>query len=314
MKTIPFWKMSGSGNDFVVIDNRRRVIRGGYGAWARRLCHRQFGVGADGLLLLEPDKRQDFRMVYYNADGSRADMCGNGARCMAYFAHARGAVPGKFRFRTDAYPVGAKVDGQIVQISLADARNYKPEVPAKVDGKIYRPAFLNTGVPHAVLIVSNADQVYVSGLGRALRFHRVFGRKGANINFVQKIGPNRLRVRTYERGVEAETLACGTGVTASAIAAALQGLVKAPVQCVVTGGDTLEVNFKMHRENRGRPATQITLKGPVRLTFKGEFHLRHGRQTVSRLPATSRRLSWRASGDRLPMAIAPIARKEGKGV
>jgi len=90
MKTIPFWKMSGSGNDFVLVDNRRPIIRGGYSAWARRLCHRQFGVGADGLLLLEPDKKEDFRMVYYNADGSRADMCGNGARCMAYFAHAKG--------------------------------------------------------------------------------------------------------------------------------------------------------------------------------------------------------------------------------
>src|SRR5437899_9765888 len=102
MKTIPFWKMSGSGNDFVLVDNRRRALRGDYAAWARRLCHRQFGVGADGLLLLEPDKREDFRMVYYNADGSRADMCGNGARCMAYYAHAKGVVPKKFRFRTDA--------------------------------------------------------------------------------------------------------------------------------------------------------------------------------------------------------------------
>jgi diaminopimelate epimerase len=273
MKTLPFWKMSGSGNDFVVIDNRRRRIRGDYGAWARRLCHRQFGAGADGLLLLEPDKREDFRMVYYNADGSRAEMCGNGARCMAYFAHTRGVVPRTFRFRTDAYPVGAAVNGQNVKVSLADARDYKPKVRVKVAGKVYRPAFINTGVPHAVLFVSNADKVFVNGLGPSLRFHKVFGPKGTNVDFVQKLGPNKLRVRTYERGVEGETLACGTGVTASAIAAALKGLIKAPVKCVVAGGDTLEVNFKMHRENHGRPATDITLKGPVRLTYKGELYV-----------------------------------------
>src|SRR5439155_20637904 len=116
MKTIPFWKMSGSGNDFVIIDNRRHIIGGGYSGLARRLCHRQFGVGADGLLLLEKDKKENFRMVYYNADGSHADMCGNGARCMAYFAHARGAVGRRFRFRTDAYPVGARVQGSLVRV------------------------------------------------------------------------------------------------------------------------------------------------------------------------------------------------------
>jgi len=212
-------------------------------------------------------------MVYYNADGSRADMCGNGARCMAWFAHAHGAVGNTFRFKTDAYSVGAKVQDQIVQVSLADARDYKPEVIAKVDGKVYHPAFLNTGVSHAVLFVPDADKVFVSALGRALRFHKVFGPKGANVNFVQKLGPNKLRVRTYERGVEGETLACGTGVTASAIAAALRGLVKTPVRCVVSGGDTLEVNFKMHSESRVRPATDISLEGPVRLTFKGEIQL-----------------------------------------
>jgi diaminopimelate epimerase len=273
MKTLPFWKMSGSGNDFVLVDNRRHVIRGNYAAWARRLCHRQFGAGANGLLLLEPDKREDFRMIYFNADGSRADMCGNGARCMAYFAHARNVVPSTFRFRTDAYPVGAAVNGQVVKVSLADARDYEPKVSAKVDGKVYRPAFLNTGVPHAVLFVPNADKVNVSGLGRSLRFHKVFGPRGTNVDFIQKIGPNKLRVRTYERGVEGETLACGTGVTASAIAAALKGLVKAPVKCVVAGGDTLEVNFKLDHGNRGRPATNITLKGPVRLTYKGVLYV-----------------------------------------
>ena len=265
--------MSGSGNDFVVIDNRRRIVRRGYSALAKKLCHRQFGVGADGLLLLERDPKEDFRMVYYNADGSRADMCGNGARCMAWFAHARRAVGTSFRFRTEAYPVGAKVDGAIVQVTLADARDYRPAVAVRVDGKTYRPAYLNTGVPHAVLFVPDVDKVCVSGLGRSLRFHKAFGPKGANVNFVQKLGPDKLRVRTYERGVEGETLACGTGVAASAIAAALRGIVRRPVFCTVAGGDSLEVRFELHPKNQNRPATAITLKGPVRLTFKGEFHV-----------------------------------------
>jgi diaminopimelate epimerase len=273
MKSIKFWKMSGSGNDFVVIDNRRKIIHSGYSGIARKLCHRQFGVGADGLLLLEPDPKEDFRMVYYNADGSRADMCGNGARCMAWFAHALRAVGTTFHFRTDAYPVSAKVNGAIVQVMLSDAKDYRPEVQVKIDGKNYRPAFLNTGVPHAVLFVPDADKVHVEKLGRALRFHKAFGPHGTNVNFVQKIGPNKLRIRTYERGVEGETLACGTGVTASAIAAALRGLVKLPVLCAVAGGDTLEVRFNKHRESRSRPATDITLKGPVRLTFKGECYV-----------------------------------------
>ena len=272
MKKIAFWKMSGSGNDFVVIDNRRHQLRGSPSRWARTLCHRQFGVGADGLLLLESDRREDFRMVYYNADGSRADMCGNGARCMAWFARQRGAVGNTFRFRTDAYPVGAKVQGSVVQVALSGARDYKSEVIAKVDNKTYRPAFINTGVPHAALFVLNAKTINVSAIGQALRFHKAFGPKGTNVNFVEKIGANKLRIRTYERGVEGETLACGTGVVASAIAAALRGIVKSPVRCVVAGGDTLEVRFETHSENPSRPATNISLKGPVRLTFRGEFY------------------------------------------
>lgn len=274
MKTIPFWKMSGSGNDFVVIDNRRRVINGNVAKWAKKLCHRQFGVGADGLLLLEPDKTEDFRMVYYNADGSRADMCGNGARCMAYFAHARGVVGTFFRFRTDAYPVGARVVGDGVQVSLADARDYRSVVKVRVGGKVYRPSFLNTGVPHVVLFVPDLAKVDIPRLGQALRFHRAFGTKGANVNFVQRLGPRRLRVRTYERGVEGETLACGTGVVASAIAAGLRGLIRSPVRCVVSGGNALEVNFRLSSKDPKRPASQVTLEGPVRLTFKGEFHHR----------------------------------------
>jgi diaminopimelate epimerase len=288
MKTVPFWKMSGSGNDFVVIDNRRRPLKKDWPAMARRLCDRHFGVGADGLLLMEnvtasPGLRPPspfgrgkgeaaFRMVYYNADGSRAKMCGNGARCMAYFARAHG-VGRRMRFLTEAYPVEAHVDGNVVRVKLADPRNYRARVLARVNGRAYQPAFIDTGVPHAVLFVREADRVDVEGLGRALRFHRAFGSRGANVNFVQKIGPHQIRVRTYERGVEAETLACGTGVTASAVAAVLRRVAAPPVRCGVKGGDMLKVNFKLNRESSGRPVTDLTLRGPVQVTFKGEFYV-----------------------------------------
>jgi diaminopimelate epimerase len=267
MKKVKFWKMSGSGNDFVMIDNRRKVIANREKA-ARALCHRHFGVGADGLLLLESSKREDFRMVYYNADGSRADMCGNGARCMAYFAQAHKAASGAFRFETDAYPVGARVRKNNIEVTLADAKDYRSAVEARVEGQVYHPAFLNTGVPHAVVFVPYVNRIDVQRVGRALRFHKAFGPKGTNVNFVQKVGPQTLRIRTYERGVEGETLACGTGVTASAIAAVRRGLVKAPVRCQVAGGDTLVVHFNSLSDTTG-----IRLSGPVSVTFKGEAYV-----------------------------------------
>jgi len=263
MKTLKFWKMSGSGNDFVVIDNRRKVIRGSPAALAKRLCYRQEGVGGDGLLLLEPSAKADFRMVYYNADGSRASMCGNGARCMAWFAHQHKVVGTDFTFETDAYLVHAQVRQTRVRVTLSDAQNYQPELPVRIQGKTYKTAFLNTGVPHAVIVVPNVETIDVEALGREFRFHPAFGPKGTNVNFVQKRGANRLRVRTYERGVETETLACGTGVTASAIVAVRQGQVQSPVLCTTTGGDVLTV----------RLTPTVTLEGPVRLTFKGETHV-----------------------------------------
>jgi diaminopimelate epimerase len=272
MKKIPFWKLSGSGNDFVVIDNRRHLINGNASRWAAKLCHRQFGVGADGLLLIEPSQKADFRMVYYNSNGSRATMCGNGARCIAWSAHELGMVGSNFDFETDLSIVKARVDDRVVEVTLADAKEYRPARKIRAANKVFNMVSVDTGVPHAVIEVPNVDKIDVMTYGRALRFHRAFGPKGANVNFIQRLGPNRLKVRTYERGVEGETLACGTGVVASAIAAAMRGIVKGPVRCVVAGGDTLEVSFTAHRENSGHPATNISLKGPVRLTFKGEFY------------------------------------------
>jgi diaminopimelate epimerase len=295
MKKIPFWKMSGSGNDFVLIDNRKKIINGNAPAWARRLCFRQEGVGADGLLLLEkasPVQRPKFksktrqpwisdfglatplfRMVYYNADGSRAGMCGNGARCMAWFAHQHKAAGDQFTFETDAYPVSAIVKGDRVRVTLADAKEYRANISLAVGSKTIRAVFLNTGVPHLVVFVPRVKNVDVAVLGRALRYHKVFAPAGANVNFVQIVGPRRISVRTYERGVEGETLACGTGVAAGAIAAVLENKAKGPVQCVTAGGAMLTVHLTPHPHNAAHAASDITLEGSVRLTFKGEVHV-----------------------------------------
>ncbi len=271
MKTIPFWKMSGSGNDFVVVDNRQKVIKGSLSAWARRLCHRQFGVGADGLLLLEPSHEAAFRMVYFNGDGSRATMCGNGARCMAWVAHEKGVAGNAFQFLTDAGLVGANVNGQTVEVTLSDAHSYKPVFPVRVGKKTYKVSFINTGVPHAVVHVADVDHVNVDEQGRLLRFHKVFGVGGTNVNFTQRLDEHTLKVRTYERGVEGETLACGTGVAASAITAALQGIVKPVVRALTAGGDKLTVRFDWPAGQASQAITHVRLKGPVALTFKGEF-------------------------------------------
>ncbi|MFA5975971.1 MAG: diaminopimelate epimerase [Elusimicrobiota bacterium] len=271
MKNIPFWKMSGSGNDFVVIDNRRRLLSKNIAGWARRLCDRHFGVGADGLLLLEPSRQTEFRMVYFNSDGSRARMCGNGARCIAWAAKEWGVVGQQFDFQTDAGRVQGHVAGEIVRITLSDPRDYQPALMVKATGQSYRLMFINTGVPHAVVLVSDVKKVRIAEEGRALRFHRAFGPEGANVNFVQRLNDHTLRVRTYERGVEGETLACGTGVSASAIAASLRGLVKPVVRCLTAGGDALDVDFQLHPETPKHPARQVTLKGPVRRTFAGHF-------------------------------------------
>jgi len=196
-KLIPFWKMSGSGNDFVLIDNRRRLVSANISATAARICDRHFGVGADGLLLLEPSRHGAFRMLYFNADGSRASMCGNGARCMAWFAHKKGVVGSMFQFSTDAGLVKSEVNGASVKVQLTNVTHYRSSIPVRVEGRTLRVAFVNTGVPHVVVRVRDVKAVDVHTLGRLLRFHKAFGPKGANVNFVERLSSHTLRIRTY---------------------------------------------------------------------------------------------------------------------
>lgn len=269
---IEFTKMHGAGNDFVLIDNRRGDLRLTT-AQIAALCHRRFGVGADGVLLLEKPgdgAHADARMVYFNADGSRAEMCGNGARCFTAFALAHGVGRnGRVSFITDAGPVSATVRGDAITVQLTDPTDLRLEqtVPLPAGPAVIHQ--VNTGVPHVVRFVADVRAIDIRAQGAELRFHPAFAPKGANANFAQ-VQPDGLVVaRTYERGVEDETLACGTGVTAVGILAHLVHAVAKPVRVRVAGGDTLKVDF----QRDGDAIRNVTLTGPAKVVFTGATEL-----------------------------------------
>ncbi len=270
---VPFTKMNGAGNDFVLIDNRQGkvLLRSDD---VVKICDRHRGVGADGLLLLVPSRggQANWAWDFYNNDGSTAEMCGNGARCFArYIQRQAGATgpTGKTTFETGAGIITANFLGDQVQINLTPPRDLRLNEKITLSTGAETIHSLNTGVPHAVVFVPDADKAMVQGWGQEIRFHQHFAPKGTNANFVQVLGPNRIRVRTYERGVEGETLACGTGVTASAlIAARLQGF-SSPVTVKVEGGDTLEVSF---HESNGT-FSDVHLAGPADFVFDGQIEI-----------------------------------------
>jgi diaminopimelate epimerase len=267
---LSFTKMNGAGNDFVMIDNRAQKLSLSKDqiAW---ICDRHRGVGADGLLLVEPEpkKSADFRMRYYNSDGGEAEMCGNGARCFARFVQKIGGCIDQVSFKTLAGVIRASFDVSRVTINLSDPKDLKLNERVKLSTGETEIHSMNTGVPHAVLFVPNADEAMVGPLGSEIRYHKHFAPKGTNVNFVQLLTGNNIRVRTYERGVEGETLACGTGVTASALIAHALHQLKSPIAVKVQGGDTLEVSFKFSNSQ----FSEVFLKGPADFTFAGEISL-----------------------------------------
>ena len=267
---VEFTKMNGAGNDFVLIDNRPGALR-----LTReqiiRLCHRQRGVGADGLFLLVPNTsgRAEWTWEFYNSDGSTADMCGNGARCFGRFVQRLTGARERTTFETGAGVITAAFHGERVTINLTPPKDQRLEeiIPVST-GKLIVHS-LNTGVPHAVIFVPDADQAMVRELGAEIRYHEHFKPRGTNVNFAQVLGPNHIRVRTYERGVEGETLACGTGVTASALIAARVHRFTAPVKVQVQGGDLLEVSWR----ERDGAFGDVQLTGPADFVFTGRIEL-----------------------------------------
>jgi len=262
--------MNGAGNDFVLIDNRSRQIQL-QPAHIARLCDRHQGVGADGVILLErcPSGKADWAWDFYNSDGSSAEMCGNGARCFARFVRRLTGGGGPLSFATRAGIITARFAGEGVTVNLTPPKELRLRQQVKTSLGPMEIHSLDTGVPHAVLFVPDADQAMVQPLGAEIRNHPHFAPRGTNVNFVQVLGPGQIRVRTYERGVEGETLACGTGVTASAlITAELRGFVS-PIQVQVQSGDKLEISF----ERTNGSFTGVGLAGPAEFVFEGRIEV-----------------------------------------
>ena len=277
---ISFAKMSGTGNDFIIIDHREPFItEADQSEFARIVCRRKFSVGADGLILIENSERSDFRWQFYNPDGSRAEMCGNGARCAARFAFEKNIAPAAMRFETTAGEIEALVldgAGTSVKIRLTAPEDLRLNMPMTVGSTEQTLHFINTGVPHTVVLVNDAGEVPVAEWGREIRFHDTFQPAGTNANFVQRISNDTLMVRTYELGVESETLACGTGAVASALVVAFLEQAKPPVTVITSGGEELTIHFSFKEEGIDRQldlAEGIFLQGPAHIIYEGQLGL-----------------------------------------
>jgi len=265
---IAFTKMVASGNDFIVVDNRDQALRGDLRPLFARICERKSSVGADGVLLLERDQELAFSMRYYNRDGSEAEMCGNGARCVALYACAKSIAPPEMCFSSRVGSHFASVSGNQVRIKLSDPTDLRLGIALTVEGRRVVCDLVNTGVPHAVLFSPDVEQADVALIGSRIRFHPELCSEGGNVNFVETTGRNSIKVRTYERGVEGETLSCGTGAVASAIVSYLRGEAAPPVE-VRTQGGLLIVDFRVQEGEVG----EVYLEGEARIAYEGRIEL-----------------------------------------
>lgn len=271
---LEFYKMNGAGNDFVVIDNRDLSISLDRDQIAA-LCDRHRGIGADGLLAVEPAREgADFRFRYYNADGGEAEMCGNGARCFGRFtAHLGEGVADRVTFETIAGTLAAEMVGDNVRIAMSEPKDLKLNTGVAVPGLDRELHFVNTGVPHVVVFaddMAELDGLDVFQFGRTIRRHDAFAPAGTNANFAAVIEPGHIAIRTYERGVEDETLACGTGMVACALVHHLLTGAPSPVRVDVAGGDTLEIGFVKTGE---QTFSDVTLTGPADFVFEGKIEI-----------------------------------------
>ncbi len=264
-----FTKMNGAGNDFVMIDNRLGDVTLAADQIIR-ICDRHRGVGADGILLLErASNGVDFRMRYYNADGGEAEMCGNGARCFARYADRVAGPRETVSFETPAGVIGAQLQGELVRLEMSEPTDLRLGLTIPLGDRQVAAHFVNSGVPHVVVPAEDLEAVDVRGLGSAIRRRELFAPKGANVNFLNERGSRQIAIRTYERGVEDETLACGTGVVASALIFAATRNVDGPIGVLVRGGNELQVGF----EKDGDRFRNVTLTGPADFVFEGTLDL-----------------------------------------
>ena len=254
---LTFYKYQGTGNDFVMIDNRSEFFPKTDVKLINHLCDRRFGIGADGLILLENDSETDFKMVYYNSDGNQSSMCGNGGRCLVAFAKKLGVIENKATFMAiDGLHHATVSEDGWVALQMIDVSAI--EVTSDY-------VFMNTGSPHHVAIVDDLTNYNIKEEGAKIRYGILYGTEGSNVNFVHQISDNIFALRTYERGVEDETLSCGTGATAVAIAMNKLGKTNSNVIQLEVQGGKLEVSFDKNEEKY----TNVFLKGPAQFVFKG---------------------------------------------
>lgn len=263
---LKFTKLSATGNDFILFDNRDEKLSGNEHDFFHQICQRRQSVGADGILLIEKSDLNHFSLRYYNSDGHIGEMCGNGARAAAYYAYVHNIAPTEVKFDVLGVDYQASINDDWVKLTMPPPVEIKQYPGVKEGDNFEEGGYLNVGVPHYVLFVNNVDKVDVEKIGRKYRYHKAFQPWGTNTNFVQIINQQNLKMRTYERGVEEETLACGTGTISSAILAKLQKDIKLPVNVLAPGG-ILRVDFDTDM-------TKILLEGQVKIVYFGELENR----------------------------------------
>ena len=260
--------MSGSGNDFIIVDNRQKVIKNkGLASFINRICRRRISVGADGVILIEPSDKADFKWRFFNSDGSNAEMCGNGARCAARFAYENGIAGKILSFETDAGIVSAEVKEDRTKVKMPDPGELRLNYTIELNGSPVKVSSVNTGVPHVVVMNETIDDINVYDLGRELRFHEAFAPAGANVNFICVQQQGQLAIRTYERGVENETLACGTGSIAAALVTSCKTNWQSPISLVTRSGESLTIYFTKD----GDTFNNVYLEGDARIIYSAQL-------------------------------------------
>jgi len=268
MPHITFYKFSGTGNDFIIIDNRKRIVEEkGLPDFVAKVCRRKMSVGADGLILIENSDIADFRWRFFNSDGSTAEMCGNGARCAARFAYMNGIAGTEMSFETLAGIISARIIADQVKIKMTDPGDIRDYSIETENGSL-SVSSINTGVPHAVIVTEDIESAQVLRQGREIRFHKAFAPAGTNVNFVSRQSEGSIANRTYERGVEDETLACGTGCVAAAIVTAYKTGTLSPIRVLTGSGGYLTVHYE---QEKGR-FFNVYLEGDARIIYKGELY------------------------------------------
>lgn len=260
--------MSGSGNDFVLVDNRGMIVdEKNLSRFIASVCRRKRSVGADGFILIETSERADFKWRFFNADGGEVEMCGNGGRCAARLAYLKGMAGPVLSFETRAGVILAEVTGKRVKLEMPQPSSAEIDYALEVEGQTFTVSSITVGVPHVVTWVDDVETSPVFPVGRAVRYHERYSPAGTNVNFVQPLDNGSLAIRTYERGVEDETLACGTGSVAAGLIAAAKGMATSPAVLHTRGGELLKVYF----EKQGNDFHSVFLEGDAGVIYEGRL-------------------------------------------